>query len=298
MTPSTQIHSTPSLIGRAGGGSPPSFIDTHSHLYDPAFADDTDEVVQRAFAAGASKIFLPNINATTIQPMLELAGRYPGRLYPMLGLHPEDLGDTWQDVLPQMEQLLAAPDNPFIAIGEVGLDYYWDRSLYEEQQRAFAIQVQWALRYHLPLMIHTRSAHRELVDVLHTQIRNYEETPVSHSSDNTPTGLSGVFHCFGGTAAEAEELLRFPHFMLGIGGVVTFKKSKLPEVLSQCVPLQRIVLETDSPYLAPTPHRGKRNETALLPEVIRKLAEIYLCTEEQIMEITTQNALKTFPKAQ
>ncbi|MCR5180122.1 MAG: TatD family hydrolase [Bacteroidaceae bacterium] len=281
--------SSPSLAGGesspslAGGGSC-SFIDTHSHLYDPAFGPDADEVLQRAFAAGATKIFLPNINSTTIQPMLQLANRYPGRLYPMLGLHPEDLGDTWQTVLPQMEQLLANPNHPFIAVGEVGLDYYWDRTLYDEQQLAFAQQARWALRYQLPLMIHSRSAHRELVDVL-------------LSIDPTKQQLSGVFHCFGGTASEAQELLTFPHFMLGIGGVVTFKKSKLPEVLRQNVPLERIVLETDSPYLAPTPHRGKRNETAFLTEVIHKLAEIYSCSDDQIATITTENALKTFPKA-
>lgn len=264
------------------------FIDTHSHLYDEQFADDIDEVLRRAFDVGATRIFLPNINRETIEPMLSLAQRYPGRLYPMMGLHPEDLGETWRDVLPLMERYLQHPDHPFIAIGEVGLDYYWDRSLYHEQQEAFAIQVQWALKYNLPLMIHTRDAHREMVDVLSRQIVN---------SKLSNRKLSGVFHCFGGTSEEAEELLAFDGFMLGIGGVVTYKKSTLPEVLRQTVPLERIVVETDSPYLAPVPHRGKRNETAFAREVIRKLAEIYSCSEEEVATITTQNALKTFPKA-
>lgn len=262
------------------------FIDTHSHLYGEEFAADRDEVLQRAFDAGASKIFLPNINWDTLEPMLRLAGKYPGRLYPMLGLHPEDLGETWREVLPRMERLLMSTDHPFIAVGEVGLDYYWDRSMYEEQQEAFAIQVGWAMRYDLPLMIHTRDAHREVVDVLR-KIMNRE----------TVNGkLSGVFHCFGGSAEEAVELLSFDGFMLGIGGVVTFKKSSLPEVLREAVPLERIVVETDAPYLAPTPHRGKRNETAFAIEVLRKLAEIYSRDIGEVAAITTKNALKTFPK--
>lgn len=259
------------------------FIDTHSHLYVEEFAADRDEVLQRAFEAGASKIFLPNINADSIEPMMHLVGRHPGRLYPMIGLHPEDLGDTWRQVLSSMERLLQETSHPFIAVGEVGLDYYWDRSQYAEQQEAFAIQVEWAMKYELPLMIHTRDAHHEMVDVLSQHIVNGK--------------LSGVFHCFGGTADEAEELLRFDGFLLGIGGVVTFKKSKLPEVLREVVPLECIVVETDAPYLAPVPHRGKRNETAFAVEVIRKLAEIYSCEVGEVAAITTENALKTFPKA-
>ena len=265
-----------------------NFIDTHSHLYDNQFAEDIDDVLNRAFDAGASKIFLPNINADTVVPMLSLSQRYPGRLYPMIGLHPEDLGETWRQVLPAMENLLKVSTHPFIAIGEVGLDYYWDRSLYDEQQEAFAIQVEWAVKYDLPLMIHTRDAHREVVDVLIHQIMN------SKSSDRK---MTGVFHCFGGTEAEAEELLDFDGFMLGIGGVVTYKKSSLPDVLREVVPLERIVVETDSPYLAPVPYRGKRNETAFLVEVLSKLAEIYSCEIEEVAAITTENALKTFPKA-
>ena len=264
------------------------FIDTHSHLYDEQFAEDIDEVLRRAFYVGATKIFLPNINRETIEPMLSLVRHYPGRLYPMMGLHPEDLGETWRDVLLMMERYLQNPGHPFIAVGEVGLDYYWDRSLYNEQQEAFAIQVQWALKYNLPLMIHTRDAHREMVEVLRSQIAK---------SGSEGTLLQGVFHCFGGTSEEAEELLAFDGFMLGIGGVVTYKKSSLPEVLRQTVPLERVVVETDSPYLAPVPHRGKRNETAFAREVIRKLAEIYSRSEEEVAMITTQNALKTFPKA-
>lgn len=255
--------------------------DTHSHLYDEQFDADRDDVLERARAAGIGRIFLPNINAETIEPMLALARQHPGFLYPMIGLHPEDLGTTWRDVLPRMEALLQDEHHPFIAVGEVGLDYYWDRSQYEEQQEALAIQVEWAQKYGLPLMIHSRSAHRELVNVL----KNCQ--------------LRGVFHCFSGSAEVAEELLAtFPDFMLGIGGVVTYKNSKLSEVLRRVVPIDRIVVETDSPYLSPVPYRGKRNETAYIIEVIRKLAEVYDVTPEEMAAKTTANALKTFPKCQ
>ena len=264
-------------------------IDTHSHLYGVEFAEDIDAVLQRARAAGVGEIFLPNINAASVAPMLALTGKHPGFLYPMIGLHPEDIGHSWCEVLPRMEALLACPEHPFIAVGEVGLDYYWDRTLYEEQQEAFAIQVGWAQKYDLPLMIHTRDAHREMVNVLKGQIENCKLSNCN---------LRGVFHCFGGTVDEAEELLDFPGFMLGIGGVVTYKKSPLPEVLKAVVPLDRIVLETDSPYLAPVPYRGKRNESAFVMEVVKKLADIYGCTVEEVTSITTRNALNTFPKAQ
>lgn len=280
-----------------------TYIDTHSHLYDEQFDDDRADVLQRAFAAGAGKIFLPNINAETIAPMLQLAGAYPGRLYPMLGLHPEDLGDTWRETLQQMETRLQEEDHPYIAIGEVGLDYYWDRSKYEEQQEAFAIQVEWAIKYGLPLMIHTRNAHREMVQVLreilnrHPEISKSRHPDISESRHPDIATFSGVFHCFGGSAEEAAELLGFEDFMLGIGGVVTFKKSPLPAVLREAVPLERIVLETDAPYLAPVPHRGKRNETAYVTDVIAKLAEIYERDAQEVARITTENALKTFPKA-
>ncbi len=262
-------------------------IDTHSHLYGEEFADDLDEVLLRARTSGIDKIFLPNINADSVGPMLTLACQHPGFLYPMMGLHPEDLGTNWREVLVKMEAMLASPDNPFIAIGEVGLDYYWDRTLYAEQQEAFAIQVEWAMRFELPLMIHTRSAHREVVDVLR-QIVNCK---------SVNSKLCGAFHCFGGTADEARELLDFEGFMLGIGGVVTFKKSSLPEVLRQAVPLDRIVVETDAPYLAPVPYRGKRNESAYIIATIKKLAEIYDVSEQEICEITSRNAIQTFPKA-
>ena len=284
-------------------------IDTHSHLYGEEFAEDIDDVLSRARAAGVDKVFLPNINADSVEPMLALTRRHPGFLYPMIGLHPEDIGDNWREVLQSMEALLAEPDHPFIGVGEIGLDYYWDRSRYEEQQEVFAAQVEWALKYNLPLMIHSRSAHRELVDVLKTQLSNsssvrstpgrltLQETRKAPSGKSSNCKISGVFHCFGGTAEEAKELLGFDGFMLGIGGVVTFKKSTLPDVLREVVPLERIVVETDSPYLAPVPYRGKRNESAYVGVVVDKLSEIYQVERCKVSEITTRNALETFPKA-
>lgn len=260
-------------------------IDTHSHIYVDDFHEDIDDVVARAKAAGVERVFLPNINAGTIEPMLALCRRYEGFCFPMLGLHPEDLGDNWRDELKSMEKLLQSA-NPYIAVGEVGLDYYWDKTLYEEQQEAFAIQANWAIHFGLPLMIHTRSAHREMVDVLSQLVK----------SKSSNSQISGVFHCFGGSADEAEELLRFDGFMLGIGGVLTYKNSKLPDVLRSVVPLSRIVVETDSPYLAPVPHRGKRNESSFITEVVKRLSEIYETSESFVAEQTTINTLKTFPK--
>jgi TatD DNase family protein len=256
------------------------FIDTHTHLYGDEFKDDIDEVVARAQAAGAGKLFLPATDLPSAEEACRLSRRYPGVCYPMLGLHPEDLPDNYSQILDSMEQLLKQP-HPYIGIGEVGLDFYWDSSKAEQQCEAFSRQAEWSLRYGLPLMIHFRGAQQALVDCL------------------TPFGkdrLSGVFHCFSGTADEAAKLLEFPHFKLGIGGIVTFKKSKLPEALKQ-VPLRRIVLETDAPYMAPVPFRGRRNEPSFLPSVIQKLAEVYGTTTEKVMEVTTANALETFPAA-
>ena len=256
-------------------------IDTHSHIYEPEFNADREDVVQRARQAGVERILLPNINADSIAPMLELCHRHPGYCYPMLGLHPEDVKpDTYLQVLADMETRLADPEHPYIAIGEVGLDFYWDKSHAREQEEAFRRQIEWSIEHRLPLMIHSRSAHRQLVAAI-TEYR--DET------------ISGVFHCFGGTTDEALELLQFPNFMLGIGGVVTYKKSTLPEVLTN-VPLERIVLETDAPYLAPMPYRGKRNESAYIVEVLRKIAYIYNVSEQEAENITNDNARRIFPR--
>lgn len=256
-------------------------IDTHSHIYEPEFDADREAVVQRAREAGVECILLPNINAGSITPMLDLCRRHPGYCFPMLGLHPEDVVPaTYKQVLADMVKLLDDPNHPYIAIGEVGLDYYWDQSNAREQEAAFRTQIEWAIRYHLPLMIHSRSAHRQLVAAM----TEYQDED-----------LSGVFHCFGGTPEEAQELLQFPGFVLGIGGVLTYKKSTLPEVLT-VVPLERIVLETDAPYLAPVPHRGKRNESAFVVEVLRKVACIYNVSESHVETVTNRNAKRIFQR--
>ena len=256
------------------------FIDTHTHIYSEEFNDDRAEVVQRALAAGASHLLLPNCDEPSIAPISRMCQEYPGICLPMIGLHPTEMPESPHPLLDQMEQLLSAPNSPYIAVGEVGVDLYWDQSRREEQIEVFRRQIEWSVRFQLPLSIHMRAAHRDMVETL----RPYR--------DQLP---GGVFHCFGGTAEEAEELIElFPNFVFGIGGVVTFKKSQLPAILRTTIPLERVVTETDAPYLTPAPYRGKRNEPAFIPFVIAKLAEIYERTPEEIGEITSQTARKVF----
>ncbi|MBO5699501.1 MAG: TatD family hydrolase [Bacteroidaceae bacterium] len=257
-------------------------IDTHTHIYAIEFAEDREIVIERALAQGVTKILLPNIDEASITDMLTLCEQHPQVCFPMMGLHPTDLPETPTETLLRMEQMLAMPNHPFIAIGEVGIDLYWDDSRREEQTNVFRQQIEWSIRYDLPLIIHSRSSHNEVVNTLLPYAEHLH---------------GGIFHCFGGTEEEAEELLtKFPNFALGIGGVVTFKKSTLPEVLRNKVPLNRIVLETDAPYLAPTPHRGKRNEPAYLPQIAQYLADIYNTTTQNIENITTETARKIFKK--
>ncbi len=255
--------------------------DTHSHIYGEEFREDRAEAIQRAKDAGVQRILLPNINADSIAPMSHLCDQYPDYCYPMMGLHPEDVREDWPSVLDAMRSLLEEEVNPYVAVGEVGLDFYWDATYRKQQTEAFVCQIQWALDFNLPLMIHTRAAHREMVDVL-------KGFPVE--------SLAGVFHCFGGTLQEAEELLDcFPGFCLGIGGVLTYKKSTLPEVVRQ-VPLERIVLETDAPYLAPVPYRGKRNESAFVMATAQRLAQGRNIAMEEVRNVTEANVQRLFPK--
>ena len=254
-------------------------IDTHAHIDGPEFADDLEAVIQRAKDAGVEKIFVPGICLKDTLHLLDVCQAHPDYLYPMIGLHPENIMDEdYHQALDQLEHLI---DASTIAIGEVGLDFYWDATYKEAQIEVFEHQVRWAEKYDLPLMIHSRSAHQELVEVMER-----------HRASN----LSGVFHCFTGTEEEARELLTFPNFMLGIGGVLTFKKSTLRDVVKNAVPLSRIVLETDSPYMAPVPNRGKRNESAYVRSVAEKLAEIYDTNFDDIVLQTTKNTLKVFKK--
>ena len=277
-------------------------IDTHTHIYTEEFDADRADVVSRALAAGVGIMLLPGINASTIAPMLSTCRTWPGICFPLIGLHPEDVREDYADVLEEMEKLLDGDSEfmltdenkpsgcqsieescssiSFIGIGEIGLDFYWDATYKAEQLKAFESQLRWASRYRLPVVIHQRAAFDELYALMESF---------------RPEALTGIFHCFGGTADEAERLLSFPGFMLGIGGALTYKKSTLPDVLRNNVPLDRIVVETDAPYLAPVPFRGRRNEPAYIVEVVRRLADIYDQTPDAVAARTTANALRIFP---
>ena len=257
------------------------FIDTHTHLDGEEFAADRAEVMARAREAGVGKVFLPAIDIKSTEAILDVCRQYPGYAYPMVGLHPEEVRADWREVLAQMKQYLK-PENHFIAIGEVGLDYYWSREFEQEQLDAFEEQVKWSVETRLPLMIHCRKGQNEMVQLL----RRYK--------NDLP---GGVFHCFTGNEHEAEELLQFDRFVLGIGGVLTFKKSHLPEVLPAVVPLDRIVIETDSPYMAPVPMRGQRNESAYVKFVLQRLAEAYGVSDDTVAEATNAAAQSIFPLA-
>ena len=252
-------------------------VDSHSHLFLEEFADDLPQVMQRAREAGVTHIFMPNIDSTTIESLLSVCAAYKEFCFPMIGLHPTSVNENYKKELDIVAGQLAS-SNGYVAIGEIGLDLYWDKTFLREQLLAFEKQVEWALEYHLPFVIHTREA----FDYIYKVLQPYKET-----------GLTGIFHSFTGTSEEAAKLLDFPGFMIGINGVVTFKKSQLPEVLKD-VPLARIVLETDSPYLTPVPNRGKRNESARLKDTLIKVAEIYRESPEVVAEATSENALKVF----
>ena len=261
-----------------------NFIDTHAHIDGVEYNDDRDTVIMRAKEAGISHIFVPSIDLKSVDTVLATAREYSGFVRPMIGLHPEEVNDNYVDVLKSMKSILddslsAAPKiERFIAIGEVGLDYYWSREYEKEQLAAFEEQICWSAETKLPLAIHCRKAQNEMVKLM----RKYDKD------------LSGgVFHCFTGNLHEAEELLQFDNFVLGIGGVLTFKKSNLPEVIKD-IPLSRIVLETDAPYMAPTPKRGERNESAYVQYVLKKVAECYGVGEDEVARQTNENVLRVF----
>lgn len=251
-------------------------IDTHSHLFVEEFDGDRAEVMQRAREAGVQRILMPNIDLASVEPMLKVCAEYPDFCFPMIGLHPTEVTADNRAVLSRLKTLL--DEHPFIAIGEVGLDLYWDKTYKNEQLAVLEEQIGWALERDLPLVIHSREAFPEL----YALFSHYKDTPIR-----------GIFHSFTGTADEALSLLGFQGFLLGINGVVTFKKSTLPDALCD-VPLSRLVVETDSPYLAPTPYRGKRNESAYVARVVERLAELYACAPEVVAEQTSANAAALF----
>lgn len=266
-------------------------VDTHTHLDGEEFDEDRSEVILRAKEAGVGMVFLPAIDVKTSEAVLKLSHEYPGYAYPMVGLHPEEVKADWKEQLKKIEAILdehlTAVDglngikykSDYIAIGEIGLDFYWSREFEKEQLEAFEKQVEWSYETGLPLMIHCRKAQNEMLHIL----RKWK--------DKLP---GGVFHCFTGNQQEAKELLEYDNFVLGIGGVSTFKSSHLREDLPAAVPLERIVLETDSPYMAPVPYRGKRNESAFVVQVLKTLATAYGVSEEEVAKVTNQNVERVF----
>lgn len=252
-------------------------IDTHSHLFLEEFSDDLPQVIERARSVGVTHVFLPNIDSTTVEAMRAVCNAYKGYCFPMIGLHPTSVDADYEKELKVVAHELES-SKEYVAVGEIGMDLYWDKTYLREQQIAFDRQVCWALEYDLPVVIHCRNAFDHIYKILE---------PYKNTS------LKGIFHSFMGTAEEAARVLEFSGFFVGINGVVTFKKSALPEVLAE-IPLKRIVLETDSPYLAPMPNRGKRNESSYVKDTLMKVSEIYGMSPEDVGDVTSENSLKVF----
>jgi len=250
-------------------------IDTHTHLYLPEFDEDRDKVVENAVSSGIEMLLMPNIDIRSVVPMFSAENRYPGICHSMIGLHPTSVKEDYMQQMEELGNLIGK--HRFIAIGEIGIDLYWDKTFIREQIEVFRYQLDLALANDLPVAIHSREAFREIFGVL---------------GDYKGKGLKGVFHAFTGDTATARRAIEMG-FNLGIGGVVTFKNSGLSEVVRE-VGSGNLVLETDSPYLAPVPHRGKRNESAYISIINRKLAEIFECGVEEIAAITTANAKNLF----
>jgi len=249
--------------------------DTHTHLYSEAFDDDRNAMIERALAQNVSRFFIPAIDSTYTESMLQLEKAYPENIFLLMGLHPTHVKENYKEELSHVEEMLAK--RSFFAVGEIGIDLYWDKSTLGIQQEAFKYQIQLAKKYKLPIVIHCREAFDEIFEVLE-----------SEKGDD----LYGIFHCFTGTLEQAKQAISY-NMKLGIGGVVTFKNGKIDQFLNQ-INLNHIVLETDSPYLAPAPYRGKRNESVYIIKVLEKLSEIYGLSLEEIANITTHNSKDVF----
>lgn len=249
--------------------------DTHTHLYSNEFGEDRNEMIQRAISVGVSRFFIPAIDSAFTQSMYDLEKAFPDNIFLMMGLHPTHVKNNYLEELQHVEEELSK--RKFYAVGEIGIDLYWDKTHLEEQKKAFRKQIQLAKQYKLPIVIHCREAFDEIFEVLETE----------KSSD-----LFGIFHCFSGTLEQALKAISY-NMKLGIGGVVTFKTGKIDQFLNQ-IDLKHIVLETDSPYLAPAPYRGKRNESSYLVNVVEKLSDIYNTTTQEIAKVTTENSKQIF----
>lgn len=252
-------------------------IDTHCHLYGKDFKNDIEQVIERAQAAGVSKFYLPGIDSEVIDSMLELEAKYPDTCIAMMGLHPCSVKEDYKEELAVVKQWL--DKRPFVAVGEIGLDFYWDKTFTQQQYEAFEMQMEWALEKQLPIVIHTRNAMQETINTV---------KPFAQK------GLKGIFHCFSGSYESATQIINMG-FLLGIGGVLTYKNGGLPAALEK-IGLEHMVLETDAPYLTPVPFRGKRNESSYLTYIVEKLAEVKNVPVEEAARITTENALKIFGK--
>lgn len=250
--------------------------DTHTHLYSEAFDQDRKLMIERAFNAGVTKFYVPAIDSSYHIAMHELKADYPDHVFLMMGLHPTHVKENYLEELALVKQQLG--NHTFCAIGEIGIDLYWDKSFLQQQQDAFKIQIEWALEKKLPIVIHARNSFDEIFEIL---------------NEFQGKDLKGIFHCFAGTLAQAQKIIYDYKMKLGIGGVATFKNGKIDKFLRE-IPLEHIVLETDSPYLAPVPHRGKRNESSYLPIVCEKLATIYRASGEEIARATSANAINVF----
>lgn len=251
-------------------------IDTHTHLFAQQFDEDRPEVIHRALEKGVKQMLLPNIDSSSIQPMLNLCAEFPNNCFPMIGIHPCDIKKNYLEELEIIEEWLQ--NEKFVAVGEIGIDLYWDKNTLSIQEDAFRKQVELAKKYKLPIAIHVRDSFDEVLAIIDELNDDY---------------LSGVFHCFTGNEDQANHIINYGGFKLGIGGVVTFKNSDLDKTLSN-ISIEYLILETDSPYLAPTPYRGKRNESSYMILVADKLAEIYGKSLEEVAYITTQNAKELF----
>ncbi len=249
--------------------------DTHSHIYLSDFDSDRKQVVERAVDKGVKYLLLPNIDSHSIKSLLDLCDEYPQNCFPMTGLHPTDVKANYRDELKTVEEWL--DKRKFYAVGEIGIDLYWDKTFSKEQEEAFLHQAELAVKYNLPVVIHSRNSTDILLDII--------------EKINNPD-LTGVFHCFSGNVKQAEQAIKLG-FKLGIGGVVTYKNSGLAEVVKQ-TDIKHILLETDAPYLTPAPHRGKRNEPSYLHYIAEKIAEIKQMTKEEVAEATTANAKELF----
>jgi TatD DNase family protein len=252
-----------------------TMIDTHTHLYLEDFKQDIDTVIARAQQAGVEKFYLPNIDSGSIDDLLLLEKKYPGTCITMMGLHPCSVKENYQEELKLVEEWLGK--RRFAAVGEIGLDYYWDKTFIPQQKEAFHLQIEWALHYNIPIVIHSRDCLQDCIDIVK-----------QHQNGN----LKGIFHCFGGIMHEAQQIMDL-NFLMGIGGVVTYKKAGVAGLLKD-IPLSSLVLETDAPYLTPVPFRGKRNEPAYLKYIVEKIAEAKSCPVEEVKQQTTANALQLF----